>query len=171
VALTAEDVSFDRSLVLIRGTKTAGAFRSLPLWPQLREILYPYVCPADRTPGTGLLFPSPKGGGMVTDVRKLLDAVAARVGWPERSINLYTFRHTYCAARLQTFDHGATVSPYTVGKELGHGGDSLVKRVYGHLGDVRRRSDVPEYRLEQQPADRVIAALQSRYSVVDERTI
>ena len=33
LALRAEDVSFDRSLVLIRGTKTDGAFRSVPLWP------------------------------------------------------------------------------------------------------------------------------------------
>jgi len=41
------------------------------------------------------------------------------------------------------------VSPYTVGKELGHGGDALVRRVYGHLGAVRHRADVVEYRVEQ----------------------
>ncbi len=58
------------------------------------------------------------------------------------------FRHTYCAARLQTLDHGAPVSPFTVAKEMGHGGDSLVKRIYGHLGEVRRRSEVVEYRVE-----------------------
>jgi len=50
------------------------------------------------------------------------------------------FRHTYCATRLQTLDQGAPVSLYTVGKELGHGGDSLVRRVYGHLGEVRHRA-------------------------------
>ena len=58
------------------------------------------------------------------------------------------FRHSYCAARLQTLDHGAPVSVYTVGRELGHGGESLVKRVYGHLGEVRHRSEVMEYRVE-----------------------
>ena len=58
------------------------------------------------------------------------------------------FRHTYCAARLQTLDHGAPVSPFTVAKEMGHGGDSLVKRVYGHLGEVRHRTEVVEYRVE-----------------------
>jgi integrase len=58
------------------------------------------------------------------------------------------FRHTYCAARLQTLDHGAPVSPFTVAKEMGHGGDSLVKRIYGHLGEVRHRSEVVEYRVE-----------------------
>ena len=59
------------------------------------------------------------------------------------------FRHTYCSARLQTLDQGAPVPIYTVGKELGHGGDSLVKRVYGHIGQVRHRSEVVEYRIEQ----------------------
>jgi hypothetical protein len=36
-----------------------------------------------------------------------------------------------------------------VGKELGHGGTSMVERVYSHLGEVRHRSDVVEYRVEQ----------------------
>ena len=58
------------------------------------------------------------------------------------------FRHTYCSARLQTLDGGAPVSDFTVGRELGHGGTSMVKKVYGHLGKVRHRSDVVEYRLE-----------------------
>jgi hypothetical protein len=59
------------------------------------------------------------------------------------------FRRTYCGARLQTLDQGAPISMYTAAKELGHGGDSMVKRVYGHLGQVRDRSDVIEYRVEQ----------------------
>ena len=41
------------------------------------------------------------------------------------------FRHTYCAARLQTLDRGFPISTYTVARKLGHGGDSLIKRVYG----------------------------------------
>ena len=86
---------------------------------------------------------------MLTDCRKLLDAVGARVGFSPRELNLYDFRHTYCAARLQTLDSGAPVSPYTVGQELGHGGDSLVRRVYGHLGTVRHRASVVEYRVAQ----------------------
>jgi integrase len=152
LGLRAEDVSFDRNLILIRGTKTEGAFRSVPLWPQLREILYPYLCPDERTPRTGLLFRSPKTGSRLTDVRKLLDAVATRVGFPARAVNLYAFRHSYCAARLQTLDRGAPVSPYTVGKELGHGGDALVRRVYGHLGETRHRAEAVEYRVEQHAA-------------------
>ncbi|MGH2373690.1 MAG: hypothetical protein ACRDIC_09505 [bacterium] len=37
-------------------------------------------------------------------------------------------------------------------KELGHGGESMVRRVYGHLGQVRHRAEVVEYRVEQHAA-------------------
>ena len=36
-----------------------------------------------------------------------------------------------------------------MGKELGHGGRALVDRVYGHLGEIRHRSEVVEYRVSQ----------------------
>jgi integrase len=58
-------------------------------------------------------------------------------------------RHTYCAARLQTLDGGAPVSIYTVSRELGHTSPAMVQRVYSHLGTVRHRSEVVEYRVEQ----------------------
>jgi hypothetical protein len=41
------------------------------------------------------------------------------------------------------------VSVYTVSRELGHGSEEMVRRVYAHLGAVRHRSDVVEYRIEQ----------------------
>jgi hypothetical protein len=55
----------------------------------------------------------------------------------------------YCAARLQTLDRGAPVSLHTVSRELGHGSEEMVRRVYSHLGTVRHRSEVVEYRVEQ----------------------
>ena len=39
-----------------------------------------------------------------------------------------------------------------MGKELGHGGDALVRRVYGHLGETRHRAETVEYRVEQHAA-------------------
>jgi hypothetical protein len=59
------------------------------------------------------------------------------------------FRHTWTAARLQTLDRGAPVSVYTVARELGHGSEEMVRRVYAHVGTVRHRSEVVEFRLEQ----------------------
>jgi len=156
LGLEVDDVSFQRQTVTFRPNdwrrlKTLTSFRTVPLWPQLKEILRAYFPERERMGGGTLLFPSYRTGheAMLTDVRKMIDAVAKRAGWKARELNLYTFRHTYCAARLQTLDGEAPVATYTVGKELGHGGDSLVKRVYGHLGTVRHRSAVVEYRVQQ----------------------
>jgi hypothetical protein len=35
-----------------------------------------------------------------------------------------------------------------VARELSHGGDSLVRRICGHLGEIRHRSEVVEYPVE-----------------------
>ncbi|HXQ30010.1 MAG TPA: tyrosine-type recombinase/integrase [Gemmatimonadales bacterium] len=155
LGLEVGDVSFDRKTVTFRPNdwrrlKTATSFRVVPLWPQLEAILRPYVFGAGRPPGR-LLFPCYKTGeeAMLTDLRKLLDAAAARGGWKSAEIRSKMFRHTYCAARLQTLDEGAPVSVYTVAKELGHGGEAMVRRVYGHLGQMRHRAKVVEYRVEQ----------------------
>jgi integrase len=155
LGLEVGDVSFDRKTVTFRPNdwrrlKTAASFRTVPLWPQLEQILRPYVFAADRPPSR-LLFPSYGAGqeAMITDFRKLLDAVAVRAGWKPGEIRSKMFRHSYCAARLQTLDQGAPVSPYTVARELGHGGDSMVNRVSGHLGHVRHRAKVLEYRVSQ----------------------
>ena len=86
---------------------------------------------------------------MVTDVRRLLDRVAARAGMAKGELRTKAFRHTYCAARLQTLDQGAPVSTYTVARELGHESEAMVRRVYAHLGEIRHRSEVVEYRVEQ----------------------
>jgi len=150
------DVSLDRGVVTFRPNawrrlKTSTSHRSVPLWPQLRAILERHL--AERPPSR-LLFPSYRTGteAMVTDFHKLLDAVAVRAGWKPGEIRSKMFRHTYCAARLQTLDQGAPVSVYTVAKELGHGGETMVRRVYGHLGQVRHRSEFVEYRVEQHAA-------------------
>lgn len=140
LGLTVGDVNLSRSLVSIRGTKTENATRVVPLWPQLAAILRPYI--AGKSDDT-VLFP-------IKDLRKMLAGIAASTGVAAlEEITPYTFRHTYCAARLQTMDNGAPVAMYTVGKELGHAGDALVKRVYGHLGELRHRSKAVEFRVEQ----------------------
>src|SRR5207302_6601082 len=110
----------------------ATSLRSVPLWPQLAKVLAPYVA-SRRREGGRLLFPSYRTGEetMLTDFRKVLDAVAGTAGWKAGEIRGKMFRHTYCAARLQTLDNGAAVSVFTVGRELGHGGDTMVSRYTG----------------------------------------
>ena len=46
-------------------------------------------------------------------------------------------------------DQGAPVSTYTVARELGHESEAMVRRVYAHLGTIRHRSEVVEFRVEQ----------------------
>lgn len=105
---------------------------------------------------------------MLTDCRKLLNHLAERAGlarprcdeagkpikkggWPVFDAPLRTkmFRHSYCSARLQTLDGDAPVSPFTVVRELGHGSPRMVDKVYGHLGTVRHRAAVVEFRAAQ----------------------
>lgn len=150
--LLVSDVSFERSIVTFRPhdhrrLKTLTSRRTVPLHPQLREVLEQYLRAHSRI--GGLLFPSVRTGKMITDIRKQMDSIAETAGWKAGEIRTKIFRHTYCAARLQTLDQGYPISVYTVARELGHGGDSLVKRVYGHLGQVRHRAEHVEYRIEQ----------------------
>ncbi len=153
--LELDDVSLERRTITYRPNhwrrlKTRGSHRIVPLWPQLEVILREYLRGAYRPAGE-LLFPSLATGqeAMLIDSRKLLDHVAARAGWKAGEIRSKALRHTYCAARLQTLDGGAPVSIYTVSRELGHTSPAMVQRVYAHLGTVRHRSEVVEYRVEQ----------------------
>lgn len=155
LGLEVDDVSFHRRTITFRpnrwrGLKTRTSHRSVPLWPQLEAILRDYLVERERTGGLGsLLFPSARGEeGMVTDLRKALDAIGARAGWNPGEVRTKAFRHTYCAARLQTLDRGHPVSPWTVARELGHGGTSMVEKVYGHLGEVRWRAEEVAFRVE-----------------------
>lgn len=150
--LEVKDVSFNSSIVRIRtnkwrGLKNKPSARTVPLWPQLHEVLAAYL--VRRPIGGRLLFPSPRftTEGMVTDIRKQLDGIGGLLGYEPGSLRTRVFRHTYCAARLQTLDHGEPVSVYTVAREMGHADTSMVQRVYSHLGDVRKRKTVVEYTL------------------------
>jgi integrase len=156
LGLTVDDVSFDRRIVTFRPhahrrLKTRTSWRVVPLVPQLAEILNAYIFgPRLERPGQ-LLFPSFATGQEATlvDVRKVIGRVAVRAGWKAGELGTRVFRHTFTAARLQTLDNGAPMSVYTVARELGHGSEEMARRVYAHLGTVRHRSEVVEFRLEQ----------------------
>jgi integrase len=176
LGLETADISFDKRTVTFRPhahrrLKTLRSARVVPLWPQLAEILQAHII---ARPPKRLLFPSFATGreAMLTDWRGTLDRIALRAGFWEYVlgpdgepvkdkkgqprqrgvIRSRMFRHTYCAARLQTLDGGAPVSPFTVSRELGHGSGTMVEEVYAHLGTIRHRSEVVEYRIEQQAA-------------------
>lgn len=150
LGLEVDDVSFDRRTVTFRSNqwrrlKTEKSERVVPLWSQLLEILGEYLA---QSPPARLLFGSHRGNeeSIVWNYEKTLDAVAKKLDFRKGEIRAQRFRNTYCAARLQTLDHGAPVSPYTVAREMGHASMDMVQRVYGHLGEIRHRAEVVEYR-------------------------
>jgi integrase len=155
--LELDDVSFDRKTITVRpnrwrALKTRTSHRVIPMWPQLEAILRAWVFGRRLDQGGTLLVPSWSARGeerRLRDIHRLLDRVAKRAGMGAGELRSKAFRHTYCAARLQTLDRGAPVSIYTVARELGHGSDEMVKRIYAHLGDVRHRAEVVEYRVGQ----------------------
>ena len=154
LGLEVGDVRFDRKTVTFRRNqyrrlKTRTSQRVVPLWPQLEEILRLYLFDMQSPRGDGLLFPSDRTGGMIRDLRKALDNVGRSAGWQNGEIRTKMFRHTYCAARLQTLDRGEPISPWGVAREMGHAGVELIDQRYGHRGEVRHRSEVVEYRVEQ----------------------
>jgi integrase len=157
LGLEVSDVSFDRQTVTVRPNawrrlKTATSHRVAPLPPQLEEIVRPYVF--GERPPSQVLFLSFVAGAerLVTDWRTVLDAVAGRAGWKPGEIRSKMFRHSYCAAALQLLDGDEPISVYKVSRWMGHGGRALVNRTYSHLGTVRHRAKVLEYRVEQHAA-------------------
>ena len=155
LGLEIRDVSFAKETVRFRknewrNLKTKGSSRTVRLWPQLAEVLGEYLA-GPHAPKGRLLFPAfgTKVEQMIADVRNPLDRAVAPLGYQPGEVRSKAFRHTFCSARLQTLDGGHAVSPFTVAIEMGHGGISMVKTVYGHLGTVRHRSESVEYRIEQ----------------------
>ncbi len=156
LGLELEDVSFDRRTVTFRPNdwrrlKTRTSWRVIPLWPQLEALLRAWVFGPRLEMAGRLLFPSFASGreAPLSETRRLLDRIARRIGWKAGEIRHRIFRHSYTAARLQTLDRGAPVSLYTVSRELGHGSEDMVRRVYSHPGTVRHRAEVVEFRFEQ----------------------
>ncbi len=173
LGLEVADVDFDRRRLTFRPNewrrlKTKKSHRTLPLWPQLEAILREHVFGGDRAPSR-LLFPSYRTKGpdgkkretMLTDIRKLLDRVTEHAGTlylmdqgrkrqaEPGEVRTKAFRHTYITTRLQTLDHGQPVSLWTVAREVGHSSADMIERVYGHVGEIRHRSEAVEYRVEQ----------------------
>lgn len=146
------DVNFDRDTVTFRDSRwrdlKRGPLRTVPLWPELRDELSAYRLRTSRI--AGLVFP---GEAPLGEEKRIFGQVykqiakAARLAKIDKKVTPQVFRVTYCAARLQTTDHGAHVSPFTVMKEMGHASLDMIERVYGRIGTDRHRSDVVEFKL------------------------
>ena len=160
------------------GLKTEYREREIPLWDQLAEILKPYVkWRKTNLPGGRLLFPEPRGDGgpkhkdFSTDPLKRTQAAveagygaeffadaAERIGRSAFKLRSKCFRHSYCAARLRTYEETrdsasgrivwVAVPKDTVAREMGHGGHDMVNNRYGHQSHNPLKP-VVEYRIAE----------------------
>jgi integrase len=151
-ALDVGDIDFRRGEVHVRGTKTAGSDRIVPMPPQLREILLPYVGRLGRLHGP--LFAT-ADGERFGDWRATLDAVAERAGLRAGAVRSRRFRVSYGT-------HACTVDGWdanTVRLALGHGSLVMMERVYAR---AQRRSERMgaelAFRIERYVADPDTAA-------------
>lgn len=129
--LDVPDLDFRRNEVHVRGTKTEGADRIVPMPPQLREILLPHVRQLDRLHGP--VFTNAQGQ-RVGDWRGTLDRIAQRAGFARGSVRTRRFRVSYATHRC-TCDN---VDANTVRLELGHSSLAMMERVYAR---AQRRSE------------------------------
>lgn len=125
------------------GIKNQRCIREVPLWPDLIEWLPARI-------GSLPLFPSPRNDSipLARNPQRMFDRLVERAGITGKRITPHTLRHTWCAMRLQTLDHGAPVAPYTVMHEGGWSSLRMIEAVYGHLPRHRLRLAELTYRPE-----------------------
>lgn len=137
LGLLIEDIDFRRKKIRVRRNryrrlKTKKSRRSVPLWPQLEEILLQYL-KALGNPTRGILFPSPtRPDRPVRSIKRLVGELALRIDY-DGTLTPKIFRHTYCAARLDTLENGEPVTHLKVARELGHKSTDMVEQIYGHV--------------------------------------
>ena len=154
--LLVRDCDWERSKLHVTGQanpfrpdlKTLRSERTLPIFPQLREIVYPHWSRRLAKAGPdALLFPRAKGEAMITDFRKAFTYVLTACGIAR--CRVHDLRHTFASHALQLVRGGYPITTFDVAKLLGHTSSALVEERYGHLlDDVKSRSEVIEYRVE-----------------------
>lgn len=145
--LKREDIDLEHGEIAIRpnqwrNLKTEQSRRYVPLWPQLREVLVPYL--EERDDDSELLFPNRDGAPLGT-LRWALTTLEDRTPDMDKHLTLKVFRHTYTATRIQTVERGHPVSLFSVARELGHKGVSRIEDTYGHLQNRRTRLEEVRY--------------------------
>ncbi|HEX7998662.1 MAG TPA: site-specific integrase [Pyrinomonadaceae bacterium] len=121
------DVDFSRGVIHVRNTKTSKD-RVVPMNAAAREML-------ERQPKTsGYVFPSPKTGGRLVDIKKKFNEACATAEIDD--FRFHDLRHT-AATRLAD----AGVNVIVIAEILGHGDIRTTKR-YSHAMEEAKREAV-----------------------------
>jgi integrase len=129
--LERRDVDRARRTVTVRGTKTAGSRREVPLTGRALEAL-------DRLPArldTALVFPSPTGGIINLDnFRRRVWAPAVEASGIARPARIYDLRSTFASNAL-----AAGITTFELAKIMG----TSTRMIERHYGADRRRARSP----------------------------
>lgn len=127
-----QDVNWDRAVLTIRAeVAKSGKTRRIPLNAVALECLKNLRA---QSTGEELLFPSPQGGGKLTDIKKLWASLMKDASI--QGLRLHDLRHTFATRCLQA---GADVK--TVSELLGHSDISITSR-YLHSDDTVKAAAV-----------------------------
>jgi integrase len=163
--LQLSDLDFDSQTINIPGTKTEASNRTMPMHPQLREILLPYVQRLGLS--SGYLFAT-GSGEPIRDWRSVLDTIAVRAGFPKGHVRTRVFRTSYITHRLACTDHGAPIDAYQVAREVGHSSLAMIMRVYGRVQRRRVRMEELAFRTDA-VGSHLAARLEALYLPIVER--
>ena len=120
------DVDFARLLIKVRNTKS-GKDRSIPMNQTVKALL-------ESLPKTnGYVFPSPKTGGKLTDLKRKFDE--ARTKAEIVNLRFHDLRHTF-ATRMAN----AGVDIFTLAELLGHSDIRITKRYAHGTEETKRRA-------------------------------
>jgi integrase len=145
--LERRDIDRARRLLTVRGTKTTGSHREVPLTRRALDAL-------DRLPARfGLLFPAPEGGPLnLNNFRRRVWAPAIKSAGIDTPARIYDLRSTFASNAL-----AAGVTVFELAKVMGTS-VAMVERHYGTLiggahAGITGRLDALEAQLEQADAD------------------
>lgn len=136
-ALSWEDVSFERETIRVRGTKTAGADRTIGLAPQLRAILYPLRLIDSGRPRTGPVVQSWGQAGRdikaaCARIQRTRRAAQVARGEPPTAVCLPATPNDL-RRTTASWMAVAGVPPLHIARMLGHKSLEMVMRVYARV--------------------------------------
>jgi integrase len=143
--LERRDVDWARRLLTVRGTKTSGSWREVPLTGRALAAL-------DRLPArldTPLLFPAPEGGPLnLNNFRRRIWGPAVEASGIAKPARIYDLRSTFASNAL-----AACVTVFELAKVMGTS-VAMIERHYGTLiggahAGIAGRLDALEAELEQ----------------------
>lgn len=129
LALTFEDIDFDKNKIYVRNGK-GNKPRTVPLAASLKETLENYLAGSRRFIDSDFIFATAKTGSFSSQyINRLIQAAVKILGW-DKHVTAHTLRHSFASMLVKK-----DVALPTVATLLGHSDFRTVTAVYVHVED------------------------------------